>query len=263
MEYASLVLLSYRRPDFLEQSLRSLHQASNETPFELIVVDDGSRDACWPFLFQTLRQYELSTLVLNAGSNLGVGVGMNRGFALARGKWVAKLDADLEYQPGWLDAAVAVLERFPRVAVVGFFDYRHYNAADTRFNRLAPLAADGRTYGYVVDDFVGSGFLMRRADWLRYGVAGVDFQSVTNPVPNSLQVAFVGFEEGSAAFAEDVAWKHKMQALGGQLAILDQDYVTNFGFGLGNSTVVVADEAGQPQVEKIHTQPLLFGVPSA
>lgn len=240
--FASLVVLSYKRPDLLDESLESLLKSAGRTPYEIIVVDDGSRDACWPLLQQLVRRQLISSLVINAGDNMGVGVGMNRGFALARGEWVVKLDADLLYTPGWLDEGVKLLAN-PQVAVAGFFDYRHYTADDTRFNRIGEIRNEaGELIGYEVDDFVSSSFMLRRADWLRFGVQDGIWR---------------GFEEGSAAFAEDVAWKKKMQAAGFKLAITATDWQTNIGFGLGLSTVVTPDAAGQPQVTPVHG-PLVF-----
>jgi glycosyltransferase involved in cell wall biosynthesis len=46
--FASLVVLSYKRPEMLKRSLESL-KANTNVPYELIVVDDGSRDECWDY----------------------------------------------------------------------------------------------------------------------------------------------------------------------------------------------------------------------
>jgi hypothetical protein len=95
-----------------------------------------------------------------------------------------------------------------------------------------------------VDDFVSSAFMIRRDDWLTHGVIDGKWR---------------GFEEGSAAFAEDVEWKKRMQAAGYLCAITTPDTMVNTGFGLGSSTVVVADDEGQPVVQAISSEPVLFG----
>src|SRR3989304_4135842 len=161
-DFASLVVLSYLRPDFLQRSLASLVDSTyGLVPYELIVVEDGSRDANWPFLMQLARSRDLSSIVFNAGDNLGVGVSMNRGFSIARGKWLAKLDADLEYRPGWLEAGTQILDQCPEVACLGFFDYRHYSPADERFNRLGEIQVGGEGVAYAGGDFVSSAMLLR------------------------------------------------------------------------------------------------------
>lgn len=240
--YASLVVLSYKRPTYLMRSLQSLHTVTSagKIPYELIVADDGSQDACWTFLMQAARQRKLTTLIQNAGGNLGVGEGMFRGFAVAQGEWLCKLDADLEYSPGWLDAGVDILRHDARIGCVGFFDYRHYTPSDNRFNILDKSeTAQGIQYG-VVDDFVSSAMLFSRATYTQFG-----------PI-----------DRGSDAFAEDVMFKRKMQANGLSLAITIPDYIENFGFGLGKSEVVKPGAKGEPVVTKIHHTPLLFGLNS-
>jgi glycosyltransferase involved in cell wall biosynthesis len=263
MDYASLVVLTYHRPDNSRDSLESLLNNTYGLPFELIVVDDGSRDANWPMLMQTARAEEISTFVLNAGKNLGVGHGINRGFGMARGKWLVKLDADLEYMPGWLEAGAKILDTFPKVAVVGFFDYQNYNPSDDRFRKTGELRHNDELLGYTVTDFVGSAFMIRAEDYRRFGVSGLEWKydaDAKQPVITNAEgdVQWVGFPEFSDAFAEDVEWKVRMQKMGYELAILPTDLIRNHGFGLGKSTVVVATEEG-PQVTKIHNKPLLFG----
>lgn len=234
--FVSLVVLSYRRPQFLSQTLQSLWMNTVDIPYELIVVDDGSRDACWPFLFQMLRQQLISTLVVNGGQNLGVGEGIYRGFAIAQGNYLAKLDADLEYHPGWLAAGVAILDARPDIGMVGFFDYRHYAPQDVRFNVLEKDLVGDQAIG-IVDDFVSSAFLIRRETYEQFG-----------PI-----------DRGSDAFAEDIMFKRKLQAAGLKLAITIPDLIVNRGFGLGNSIVVQPGPDGEPVVTRIAHQPLLFG----
>lgn len=259
-DYASLVLLTYKRPDFTDRTLTSLKAAKNHTPYELIVVDDGSRDGNWPMLLSALREREISSLVVNAGENMGVGVGINRGFMLGRGKYLVKLDADLLFKPGWLDAGAELLEAREDIATVGFFDYLNYVPGDTRFNHLEPIMVNGVQKGWIVDDYVGSAFMLRRRDYLKFGVENVRYNDWEDAHPQLTgEPRFVGFEEGSAAFAEDVAWKRKMTDLGFKHAITAPDYIHNFGFGVGNSTVVPSlDAEGKAVVQTISQQPLVF-----
>lgn len=261
-DFASLVVLTYKRPDQTRASMESLLNTTYGTPYELIVVDDGSRDPNWPMLMQCARNQELSTFIVNAGRNMGVGHGFNRGFQVARGKWLAKLDADLEYKEGWLDQGVRILETFPGVGMVGFFDYKNYNPADTRFEKIDPLKIDDVVVGYTVTDFVGSAFLVRRDDYLRLGIEGIDWQFRAGKlvaVATSESPKWIGMDEFSDAFAEDVMWKQRIQKMGYTLAITVPDTISNHGFGLGLSTVVVPDHEGKPTVSKIAKEPLLFG----
>lgn len=227
-KFASLVILSYKRPDMLRYSLQSLR--AHTPPSEIIVVDDGSKDECWVHLFQLAREGKISTLVLNGGNNRGVGEGIRRGFRLAAGEYLVKLDADLEYTDGWLEKAMMAMERYSDIGCIGWFDYHTYVPTDPRFNKLEVRALDNKHSVWIVDDFVSSAMMLRASDYRAFGE----------------------IDSGSEAFAEDVMYKQKLQAAGMKLAILSPDLIRNLGFGLGKSTVVVADEKGAPRVADIH-----------
>ena len=72
--------------------------AGNLGGFEIIVVDDGSTDDTRPVLEGLRRDYpELApvSLVRNVGQSAAIAAG----FRIARGDWVATLDADLQNDP--------------------------------------------------------------------------------------------------------------------------------------------------------------------
>ena len=121
----SLVVLSFNRPNYLANTLLSLKE-NTHYPYELIVVDDGSMtNSNVPLLQEMAEEKELSCLVINPGKNQGVGASINKGFHMAHGKYLVKLDSDLKYKPGWLTKAVALMETFPEVGILGLFKYHH------------------------------------------------------------------------------------------------------------------------------------------
>jgi glycosyltransferase involved in cell wall biosynthesis len=91
----------------LRQSLREL---------ELIVVDDGSTDAT------AARLDELADprlVVLRNERPLGLAGALNRGLERARGRYVARMDADDVALPQRLELQLARLQAEPRIALVG------------------------------------------------------------------------------------------------------------------------------------------------
>ena len=77
--------------------------ARNEVPFELICVDDGSTDGS----LAILREYEARDARVRVVSqtNAGAGAARNAGMALARGEYLAFLDADDVFEPHMLRVA--------------------------------------------------------------------------------------------------------------------------------------------------------------
>jgi rSAM/selenodomain-associated transferase 2 len=98
----------------IESCIRSL--AGAVTPYEVLVVDGGSRDAT------RSRAERAGARVLS--SPPGRSVQMNRGAAAAEGSVLLFLHADMQLPPGGLDAVQAVLED-PEVAGGGFYKLYH------------------------------------------------------------------------------------------------------------------------------------------
>ena len=83
---------------------------------ELIVVDDASSDAT-PGIIAGLDDPRLR--VLRNEEQLGLASSLNRGLDEARGRYVARLDADDVALPGRLDKQLQRIRTAPKVAVVG------------------------------------------------------------------------------------------------------------------------------------------------
>ena len=118
----SVVLPVYNGERWLRESVQSLTEQSFRD-FELIAVDDGSTDAS-PRLLAELASADPRVKVHTNPANLGLIQSLNRGFAVARGRYVARLDADDVALPTRLERQVARLEAEPRLGVIGSAYYR-------------------------------------------------------------------------------------------------------------------------------------------
>jgi glycosyltransferase involved in cell wall biosynthesis len=99
----SVVLATYDRRHSLPRAIASV-LAQQGARFELIIVDDASRDDTLAYL-ATLADPRIR--VLASDRNRGPSAARNRGLEAARGEFVAFLDSDDAYRPGRLAAPLA------------------------------------------------------------------------------------------------------------------------------------------------------------
>jgi len=104
----SVVIPLYNKRDEVGPTLRSV-MAQTCSPAEIIVVDDGSTDGS----AEVVRAVGSPLVRLLSQPNAGVSVARNRGVAEARGEYIAFLDADDLWEPGYLAEIAALIREFP------------------------------------------------------------------------------------------------------------------------------------------------------
>jgi glycosyltransferase involved in cell wall biosynthesis len=97
----AVVIPAFESAAFLPAALRSVH-AQTQPPAEVVVVDDGSRDA------SAVVAARAGARVLRQG-NAGPGAARNHGIAVTRAELIAFLDADDVFLPEKLALQAAVL----------------------------------------------------------------------------------------------------------------------------------------------------------
>ena len=115
----SVVLPAYNAECFLREAIDSiLNQTFRD--FELIVINDGSNDRTEDII---LSYDDTRIRYVKNETNLKLIKTLNKGIDLARGEYIARMDADDISMPERLEKEVAYLEAHPDVAVVSSFPY--------------------------------------------------------------------------------------------------------------------------------------------
>lgn len=115
----SVVMPVYNGERYLKEAIDSI-LGQTFWGFEFIIVNDGSTDRTG----ELLRSYSDPRLVVIDQSHQGIGAALNRGIQYARGKYIARMDADDVSHPRRLQCQVEFLERHPDVALLGTSTYR-------------------------------------------------------------------------------------------------------------------------------------------
>lgn len=107
----SVLMTAYNRAEFISAAIESV-LASDFDDFELIIVDDGSKDAT----VEIARGYEIHdprVKVYENPENLGDYPNRNRAASLARGEYLKYVDSDDLIYPWGLSILVNCMEQFP------------------------------------------------------------------------------------------------------------------------------------------------------
>src|SRR6476620_1442607 len=109
----SVVIPCYRAGKYLSEAIDSvLAQESGVSSLEVVVVDNHSPDDETKQVLAFWRRDGRVRIVENA-EDLGPAGGRNVGIGVARGTWVAFLDADDVWLPGALEARWQAIESEP------------------------------------------------------------------------------------------------------------------------------------------------------
>jgi len=111
----SIVIVNYKTKGLLRQCLRGIYQHPPHIAFEVIVVDNGSRDGSVAMVTEEFPQ--VRSLALS--SNLGYARGSNTGLALAQGAFLLLLNPDIVVEDDNLDRLYRFAMDHPRAGVVG------------------------------------------------------------------------------------------------------------------------------------------------
>ncbi|HWM90329.1 MAG TPA: glycosyltransferase [Thermoanaerobaculia bacterium] len=110
----SVIVPCFNHGELLVEAVASAERSIAE-PYELIVIDDGSRQ---PRTLEVLAALEAAGYFVVHQENRGLSAARNRGIELATGSYILPLDSDNRLLPGFPETAMRVLDQDPRVGVV-------------------------------------------------------------------------------------------------------------------------------------------------
>ncbi|MFA7286549.1 MAG: glycosyltransferase family 2 protein [Patescibacteria group bacterium] len=111
----SIVIVNYNTAGLLREFLRAIFANPPEIPYEIIVVDNGSRDRS----IEVLKEFSGRVQVIDTKRNLGYSRGTNVGIQTAQGEFILLANTDLVWEPAAVLSLVAHVEANPKVGAVG------------------------------------------------------------------------------------------------------------------------------------------------
>jgi GT2 family glycosyltransferase len=213
----SVIIVCWNSAAYLPHCLDSLSAQTNQN-FEVIIVDNDSKDNSVLKLNENYPNLNLRVEILE--SNKGFAVANNVGARLARGRWLALLNADAFPEPDWLEQLMEAIDKNPEFT---FFASRQIQAN-------APDLLDGTGDAYHV-----SGLAWRQNynhPVSKYGIQPGEVFSACAAAALYLRDDFIkvgGFDEDYGSYFEDVDLSFRLRLIGGRCYYVSQAVVHHVG----------------------------------
>jgi len=143
----SVIIPAYNVESCLKRCLDSVF-AQTVAPAEVIVINDGSTDNT----AEIARCYGERITYLEQ-SNAGQGAARNTGLRIAKGEYIAFLDADDYWLPGFLEATTTFLSEHDEAVAVNTGLITRLQDGTERIQPTLLTRPDAPTETFVVDDF--------------------------------------------------------------------------------------------------------------
>ncbi len=111
----SIIIPVFNKFELTKQCLTQLAEVTHRVSYEVIVVDNASKDETGDFL----SSLEGDVQIISNDSNRGFAKACNQGAKAAKGKYLVFLNNDTIPQDGWLSALVEEKEQHPDIGIVG------------------------------------------------------------------------------------------------------------------------------------------------
>lgn len=141
----SVIIVSYKVPYFLEQTLLSALRAAARLPTQIIVVDNNSKDNTPDLVRQKFPQVELIANTVNTG----FATANNQGIEQAKGKFILFLNPDTAVQEDTFEQIVQCMEANPTIGGLGvhMIDGTGAFLPESKRGFPSPLVAFYKTFG--------------------------------------------------------------------------------------------------------------------
>ena len=118
MPFISFVVTSYNYAHLISETVNSL-VAQTYRNFEIIVVDDGSKDNSLEVINDYVKKYSFIHLYTHPnGANKGLPASMRLGIEKANGEYVAFCESDDYLSPDYLQKKVDIVNNYKNVVIV-------------------------------------------------------------------------------------------------------------------------------------------------
>ncbi len=220
----SVVMPVYNAEGFLSESIESILQQTY-TNWELIIVDDASTDSSWKIInhYRELYPQKIVPIRLARNMNAGGDVAGEIGYEIARGDFVARMDADDVALPMRLEQQLGFMQKHLDVDIVGSSAIVINSVGDIIGEKLVPL-----THAEIKKEFFVFNPLINPTVMIRKGRFGSKFYFIRYPSNNDYWTYFKYLMNGKvfANIAEPLL-KYRVHSSNDSLAHVRRTFINS------------------------------------
>jgi len=162
----SVILPVYNSEKYVREALDSVLRQTYQDWELLAIVESGTTDDSAKIIEEYAKRDRRIRLIQNK-KKLGLADSLNKGFRLAEGKYLARLDADDLAAPQRFEKQVRCLEKHPNVGILG--TYQHHIGKDTDWVHKPPVLPKQCRAGMLFGcDLCHSTLMLRKSTVMRH-----------------------------------------------------------------------------------------------
>lgn len=219
--FFSVIIPLYNKAPYVAKAIGSV-LSQTFSDYELIIVDDGSKDKSAEIAAQAIDGQSNCCLIRQ--ENQGVSLARNNGVAASNGDYVCFLDADDWWEPTFLEEMSKLINEFPDAGIYGT-SYTIVNETKHK-TRVSPIG--------VESDFI-KGYINYCQVYAK--TLAMPLTSISVAIPRAIFDEMGGFPTGIKLGEDFLLWiqialKYKVAFLNKPLAYYNQDVdLANRGTG--------------------------------
>ncbi len=144
--FVSIIMATYSRQEVLKKTLASLLNQDYKGKYEIIVVDDKSKDNT-PFILKELAKKNKKLRIHLSEKNQGAAFSRNKAISLAHGQITINMDDDCIAKKYWLSNMIKPFTEEENLGIVS--GYAHYGGTSTAFPTLLLKKVKGYDTDYA------------------------------------------------------------------------------------------------------------------
>lgn len=158
MPKISIVIPCYNHGQYIDEAIQSVEQISDESLYEIIIVNDGSSD---DFTNRHLEQLSSKGYHVIVQQNMGLSAARNTGISAATSDLILLLDADNKIDPRYIYRSIEILTEKPEISIV-YSDSQLFGD-ESNIRRAAPF----NLQKLMLDNYIDACAVIRKDVWVR------------------------------------------------------------------------------------------------